>query len=385
MKKIDLTVFMLAGFICCSINLQGQLTASAGSDTVLCATGNIVLGGNPTASGGVPPYSYSWTPSIGLVHPDSANPVDNITASITFDVTVTDNVGTTASASITINQGLVYASIATPAMLTCTQTADTLTASSGQTGLNFLWGDGTSGATDIVYYPGTYVVTASNPSNGCQTTDTAIVVSNNAPPMIINGVVTNVTCWGDSSGGITINMTGGTPPFHYMWSNSDTTSNISGLVTDTFSITVTDYINCSISAYYYVTAPTPLVLRGVSSSQNLPDTITFTPAGGITPYTCSLDSNGIIVNCGPPVIANNATVYIETITDANGCIVKDTAVAGCFNQCVWPGDANYDGVVDNNDLLANRPGLRFNRLCATQCNFKLHTPILPKLDRFAAG
>jgi len=52
-------IFLLAFFI--SSYSFSQLVVDAGENVHLCGpNGTAVLGGNPTASGGVPPYTYSW-------------------------------------------------------------------------------------------------------------------------------------------------------------------------------------------------------------------------------------------------------------------------------------------------------------------------------------
>jgi hypothetical protein len=44
-----------------AIQVNGQLTVNAGNDTTLCmCTDTLRPGGNPTASGGMEPYSYKW-------------------------------------------------------------------------------------------------------------------------------------------------------------------------------------------------------------------------------------------------------------------------------------------------------------------------------------
>jgi hypothetical protein len=44
-------------------------------------------------------------------------------------------------------------------------------------------------------------------------------------------------------------------------------------------------------------------------------------------------------------------MYRVMVIDSMGCLRRDSVFIGCNNLCVWPGDANYDGLVDNNDLL----------------------------------
>lgn len=52
--------------------------------------------------GGVPPYSYVWTPSTGLSDPTLRVPLASPGVTTTYSVTVTDAVGVTASASVTV-------------------------------------------------------------------------------------------------------------------------------------------------------------------------------------------------------------------------------------------------------------------------------------------
>lgn len=49
--------------------------------------------------------------------------------------------------------------------------------------------------------------------------------------------------------------------------------------------------------------------------------------------------------------------YSLTVTDVNGCTAADTIQLQLAPDCVWPGDANHDGVADNADLLAVAYGM----------------------------
>ena len=77
------------------------LVANAGADTAICQGQSIQLGGSPTATGGTPSYTYSWTPG-----PFSGpNPVDTPSSNMVYNVVITDsnNCSATASVSVTIN------------------------------------------------------------------------------------------------------------------------------------------------------------------------------------------------------------------------------------------------------------------------------------------
>ncbi len=78
--------------ICTTVRAQ-SLAVNAGPDNTLCPGGNIVLGGSPVAAGGLPPYTYSWSPPAGLSSTSVANPTANPSIFTTYTLTVTDDTG----------------------------------------------------------------------------------------------------------------------------------------------------------------------------------------------------------------------------------------------------------------------------------------------------
>ncbi|MCG3157758.1 MAG: hypothetical protein DKINENOH_04394 [bacterium] len=65
-------------------------TADAGADQQICDGKTIAIGGSPAASGGTPPYAYSWAPATGLDDATAANPIASPTVTTTYKLTVTD-------------------------------------------------------------------------------------------------------------------------------------------------------------------------------------------------------------------------------------------------------------------------------------------------------
>jgi PKD repeat protein len=74
----------------------------AGPDRTVCAGEAVRLGGNPTAQGGAPPYTYQWSPATGLDNPSAPNPTARLTSSMQYVLTVTDARGCRSSDTVTV-------------------------------------------------------------------------------------------------------------------------------------------------------------------------------------------------------------------------------------------------------------------------------------------
>jgi len=78
-----------------------QLVASAGTD-VSSPASNVLIGGSPTAVGGVEPYTYAWSPSFGLSSSDVANPELTADSSLTYILLITDQRGCTSTDTLSL-------------------------------------------------------------------------------------------------------------------------------------------------------------------------------------------------------------------------------------------------------------------------------------------
>lgn len=93
-----------AALILLPLHALGQplLVADAGPDATLCAGGSVVLGADPSAAGGIPPYAYNWSPPIGLNDPSLANPDCSAAVTVTYTLMVTDATGSMATDQVTV-------------------------------------------------------------------------------------------------------------------------------------------------------------------------------------------------------------------------------------------------------------------------------------------
>lgn len=147
-------------------------------------------------------------------------------------------------------------------------------------------------------------------------------------PLVYNVATQPAVC--ACNGQATVNITTGTPPYNYVWSNSATTQTISNLCPGTYTVSVTDAISCN----------TPVIQTIVITGSSTPVTVSLTsqinetcfgdttgnaiinPAGGTPPYF-------YLWSTTPPQMTQNAWNlpagnYSVIVADSNGC--ADTLV-----------------------------------------------------------
>ena len=119
----------------------------------------------------------------------------------------------------------------------------TVTVSGGNPAYSYLWssnGQTTSTATGLS--AAIYNVTVTEAS-GC--TKSATVAITQPQTVVASMNITNSTSCSANDGSISSSVSGGTQPYSYVWSNSATTSAISGLAQGTYTLTVTDFNGCT--------------------------------------------------------------------------------------------------------------------------------------------
>lgn len=194
---------------------------------------------------------------------------------------------------------------------------------------NWSYGATTGTGTEISgLAAGNYTVTVvSGGGTGCSKTFTVAISSSPAISPLI-ATPTNVICNGLATGSINVaNVTGGTPPFTFLWSDGATTQNRSGLVAGTYTVTATDASGCSVSESTTITQPaalaiTPLVTN-VTCNGNTTGAIGITTSGG-TGTLSYLWSDGATTQNRTNLAAG---IYSVTITDATNCSKTQSGIS----------------------------------------------------------
>ncbi len=210
-----------------------------------------------------------------------------------------------------------------------------VTASGGTPPYSYLWNTGDITPTLSNLTAGQYQVTVTD-AGGCAVSINTTVTQNTAISAII--IQDNVDCFGGSNGWAILNVSGGTPPYSYLWNTGDLTSTLSSLTAGLYQITVTDAHGCTIDNQVVITEPAELV---VMVDIVPPDAAVANVTGGSPPYTYVWSTN-------PPQTTLTATglppgTYTVTVTDASGCSATWDFMIGMEE----PGFAQYIDLYPN--------------------------------------
>ena len=164
--------------------------------------------------------------------------------------------------------------------------------------------------------PGTYNVTLTVTNGNCQKSISQQVTVNLLNTQITS---TNVTCFGANNGTASISVSGGTAPYSYLWSNNQTSPNISNLPPGIYTVTISDATGCSNIQSVTITEPPELQLSIVPTNVTCfggNDGAALLNINGGTPNYNVLWSNGQTGTTATNLIAGN---YSVTVSDQNSC------------------------------------------------------------------
>ena len=308
-------------------NMNSNLFASVVVTNPLCngSTGSAIV----SAIGGTAPYSYVLN-----------NAETNSTGSFTdlapgnYQVVVVDQNGCSYALHFTITQPTqLLATLACPSCIvdaSCFGASDgraTVNVTGGTTSYSYSWSHNTSlnSATALNLNAGLYTVTVTD-ANGC-TSLASVTINQPTQALDITSlvpVITPATCNGDANGSIDITVSGGTEPYHYVWSNGSSSEDIFGIPAGSYAVTVTDAHGCQIiGGPFVITEPAAedLLVLNVSNTYCNSSigsvTLKATSAGAIT-------LNGVTQNVSAPLFETTfsglaAGYYNALFVNTTGC------------------------------------------------------------------
>jgi len=301
-----------------------QVVVDAGPDTVLCAGGSVTIGGE--AAGGVPPYTYRWSPASAVPNPGAPQNTVTPDSTTTYYLTVHSSNGCTVTDSVTVTVLHVDAN-AGPDVAICEGQARMIgdTASTNDPPVTYEWEPREGLDYPFIANPTaspaqttTYIVTATSAS-GCVARDTVRVVVNH---LAINAGPSRAICPGDSAQ-LRVRIDRGRAPYIYRWAPSTGLSaadiaapSASPPVSMWYIVTVVDAAGCVRSDSVLVTVwpePQPRIDILGSPVFCVGDSVRLDAGAGFASYRWSNGAQTRSITTG------TAGSYWVEVTSVEGC------------------------------------------------------------------
>ncbi|MCX7954705.1 MAG: PKD domain-containing protein, partial [Bacteroidales bacterium] len=302
--------------------------ANAGTDQTICGfTTNL----NAIPSTGIGTWTYNGPGQVTINNPNMPNSQVTVSNAGVYYFIWTENAGSGCidadTVVITFNQQPT--SNFTVSTINCMgQQATVVYTGNASPNANYLWnwggasvfpGSGQGPHTISYNQPGTYTISLQVTENGCTSVLTTVQVVNPSG-MITTIDKVDLKCYGQSTGAINLTVTGGTPPYNFLWNNGATSEDLINLPAGTYSVTVTDNNGCTVVNGVTLTQPQQLTMT-VTPSQTIclgqSATLNVVATGGTPPYTYYWNNQpgGTTLIVSP----TQTTSYTVFVTDANGC------------------------------------------------------------------
>ncbi len=313
-------------------------TISSTPDACLKGTGTATVTVNGTGN-----YTYHWTPTGS-----TSNTISQLSPGLyifvitdkTSGCSKTDTVKVLAGDTVSIKHFSIQPTCTTPGSATTIITG-------GTPPFTYLWSNGQTTASVSGLQAGTYTCEVTD-AKGCTDTTVVTLVNPAAPALSLNSV--DALCFGSSTGSVTTVVSGGTSPYTYLWSNSQSSANLYNIPAGTYTLILSDAAACTLTKTITVHQPAPVIININSNATTCGlanGTALVSCTGGTPPYNYLWWPGSATTNNLTNLAAGNYTIYIQ---DSKSCkdsssvsIAQSTSVQadfsldtthGCLPLCV---------------------------------------------------
>jgi len=290
-------------------------------------------------SGGTPTYTYK----IDNGAEQTSGTFTGLVAGL-HTVTIRDSNGCTFNMSVTITQpgSAVSGRIESQTNLSCyggSNGSVTVAGSGGISPYTYKIDNGAEQSSGMFtgLVAGLHTVTIRD-SNGC-TFNKPVTITQ--PESAVSGRIesqTNVSCYGGSNGSVTVEGSGGTPPYTFTkdgWSTTAgptyNTYTFSGLSKGYYNLEAKDANGCTVALpQVNITSPSKLVVENITTTHNRcfsgsEGVISVKATGGTAPYRFTVD-NGLSWGFDSVFSGLTAGSYYTQVRDSKDCITEPTLV-----------------------------------------------------------
>jgi len=287
-------------------------------------------------TGGIPPYQISWSNLGKSTYQDNLSPG-------TYTITVTDNNGCLKSEDIIVTEAgfSIQPEVKNVTCFGARNGSINLNVHGGIPPVSLVWSDNpTAGYIRNNLNPGNYTATLSDAS--CSFTRNFTVTG--PLELKLSAEITHAfDCKNPNGGAIRLTISGGTQPYTILWSNGETTKDLSGIPAGTYIVNITDLNGCTVSKQYEVMRRDPLALSVDTvpdfncQTNVLKEVCTAKVTGGIPPYQFTWSSGTVSGFNGPDTEITQSGIVILDVTDGAGCTATYT-----FNLSIPAPGINYN-------------------------------------------
>lgn len=305
----------------CTVNNSGAVGGTPGVAILPtltepgCGQNNGVIAATPTSGPG--PYNYAWSHDGALTDSNATA----LTAG-SYTVTVSDGNGCT-------NEFLLFLNNQGSANLSTQQIIDAdcfgastggidLSANGGTPPYTYAWNDPSNSTTqNLSGAPaGIYQVSVTDAS-GCQSFHFDTI--NEPEGLLVTSQSERAACFGDSSGAASVQVSGGTPGYTYLWNTGSTNDSIFTVPGGSYTVTVTDNQGCTQQNLVVILQPDSIevvaAITGEDTTTGGNGSIDLTVSGGTAPYGYFWSNNSFTQD----QFNLNGGGYWVIVTDDDGC------------------------------------------------------------------
>lgn len=314
----------------CTITLNETITQPTALSNIAISTSDISCNGGSDGSfsfegsGGTTPYEYS----LDGINFQTSPLWENLAAG-TYNYIIRDANGCTFTGNWTLSEpNALSGTVTATGTSTCSVSDGQLdvTVSGGTTPYSYSLDGGTTtqaSATFAGLAAGSYTITVID-ANNC----TIEFMDSIDDPItaVVTTTTTDITCNGEATGSITVNVSGGTAPITYALNGAvpQSSNTFSNLTAGMYSIEVVESNGCTQTVSATINEPSALTLSttltDILCNGETTGEIVADVSGGTAPYEYSLD--GGTFQTGNQFSGLTAGSYTLEIRDANGCTIS---------------------------------------------------------------
>jgi gliding motility-associated-like protein len=336
-----------------------HISVNAGNDTLTCS-GTARL----TAFTGQTGLSYIWSTNRNftdtLNHPITNNAIYiTVTQSTMFYVMAfIDGCWGIDSVNVDLMNFIGTSVIVNPLCHDDCTGQITITPNGGTAPYHFVWSNGSVVPQLDSLCAGVYHVTITDNAGCISMSDLEVI----QPDLLAGNIQsTNIPCIEVCNGTVNPNISGGTQPYNYTWSNSSTASALIDLCPGIYSVTITDIHNCRVSltdtvflkpilVNIHAYADKDTIYNGLSTTLH----VNYIP--GVTYSWSPQGSLGDPHSANPVASPTQSTMYYVTVTDPFGCLAVDSVPivvidVYCYEPYIYVPNAFTPNADQNNDVL----------------------------------